>query len=210
VDDEIDAVGLDRWRSTVRNHHRGTYQHSLLVSGLASRFGALLGLPTSERQVLTGAALIHDIGKIRIPTELLDKIGALTDAEFAIVRKHPSIGAAYLAGAGLDPRIVSAVRHHHEMLDGSGYPDGLVGAEIPSIVRLVTICDIFGALVEQRSYKLPAPAVVAYATLEAMTAQGKLDAALVAAFRTTAAEVTTTRVTVAMDAPSSGTGAAYG
>jgi putative nucleotidyltransferase with HDIG domain len=198
VDEEIDSVGLDRWIATVRNHHRGTYQHSLLVSGIASRFGLALGLPAGERQTLTAAALVHDIGKIRISTELLDKIGPLNDAEFAIVKRHPEIGADFLAGAGLDPRIVAAVRHHHEYLDGSGYPDGLSGAAIPGVVRLLTICDIFGALVEQRSYKLPVPSDEAYRRLEAMAADGKLDATLVRAFRTTASEITTSQVTVAI------------
>jgi putative nucleotidyltransferase with HDIG domain len=201
LDEEVDAVGLDRWIATVRNHHRGTYQHSLLVSGIASRFGASLGLPAGERQVLTAAALVHDIGKIRISPQLLDKIGPLNDAEFAVVKRHPEIGAAFLATAGLDPRIVVAVRHHHEYLDGTGYPTGMRGDDIPSLVRLLTISDIFGALIEQRSYKLPIPPDIAYARLQAMAADGKLDPVLVQAFKPTAAEITTTQVTIAMPRP---------
>jgi putative nucleotidyltransferase with HDIG domain len=198
VDDEIDSVGLDRWITTVRNHHRGTYQHSLLVSGIASRFGLALGLPPAERQMLTAAALVHDIGKIRISTQLLDKIGPLNDAEFAIVKRHPEIGSTFLAGTGLDPRILTAVRHHHEYLDGSGYPDGLSGSAIPSVVRMLTICDVFGALVEQRSYKLPLPSDEAYRRLEQMAEAGLLDTALVAAFRATAAEIITSQVSIAV------------
>lgn len=204
VDDELDAVGLDRWLSTVRNHHGGAMQHTLMVAGIASRFGASLGLPPAERRILTSAALLHDIGAAKIPPILFEKLGRLTDAEFAVVRKHPQVGADFLADAGLDPRLVAAVRHHHEFLDGSGYPDGLSGSAIPGVVRILTICEIFAGMVEQRSYKLPATADVAFRHLEQLAADGRLDGQLVRAFRRTATEVTTNHVNVSMSRPSIG------
>jgi HD-GYP domain-containing protein (c-di-GMP phosphodiesterase class II) len=86
-----------------------------------------------------------------------------------------------LGGNGFDDEILAVVRSHHEMLDGSGYPDGLVGHKIPDLVRLVTVCDVYGALIERRPYRAPVPAENAYETLRGMT--GRLDAHLVSAFK---------------------------
>ncbi len=199
IDEEIDAVGIDRWLATARNHHGGAMQHTMLVAGLASRFGADLGLPVPERRLLTAAALVHDIGAARIPQELFEKGDRLTEAEAAIVRKHPTVGAAFLADSGLDARIVAAVRQHHEYLDGSGYPDRLRGAEISSLSRIVGLCDVFAGLVGQHSYRLPMPAEAACRQLEQMAEAGKLDPTLVRAFQRTARSVVTTQVAASME-----------
>lgn len=180
----IGEDGLGRWLETVRNHHSGTYQHCLLVTGVAAAFVKRLGLGDADGLKITEGAMLHDIGKIRIPRELLDKPGALTEAEFAVVRKHPILGHDYLkANADLPSPILDMVLHHHEYLDGSGYPDALSGSAVTDPVRILTICDIYGALVEQRAYKLPTPPRRAYGMLEEMAASGKLDRALVEAFR---------------------------
>jgi HD-GYP domain-containing protein (c-di-GMP phosphodiesterase class II) len=112
----------------------------------------------------------------------LDKPGKLDEQERRVVEAHPTTGYDALKGtSGISAEILDAVRHHHEFLDGSGYPDGLCGESIPDVVRILTIADIFAALIEQRTYKPPLSRQNAYAVLQGMT--GKLERALVEAFR---------------------------
>jgi HD-GYP domain-containing protein (c-di-GMP phosphodiesterase class II) len=131
------------------------------------------------------AATLHDIGKARIPLSILDKPGRLDPDEEEIIRRHPVIGHDLLKGmSGITPEILDGVRHHHEYLDGSGYPDGLKGGQISDLVRLLTISDIFAALIEARPYRAPMPRPDAYEILRGM--EGKLEGALVRAFRNVA------------------------
>src|SRR5215217_6326941 len=179
--DAMAAGGLSRWLDTVWAYDDGTYQHCLLVAGLAANFAQHLGFSRPDQRRLTRAALVHDVGKAKIPYAILNKPGRLDDAEQAIMRTHPAAGFELLHDGGeCDPVTLDAVRHHHEMLDGSGYPDGLRGPEIGDLVRLLTICDIYAALTERRSYKPPLPAEDALAILAGMG--GKLEVRLVAAF----------------------------
>lgn len=165
----------------VWNYDDLTYQHCMLVAGLAASFAHKLGFSTADRELLTRAAVLHDIGKARIPLQVLHKPGPLDAAEQAAVRTHPEIGHAMLvAQGGFAPQVLTAVRSHHEYLDGSGYPDGLRGAEIPDIVRIITICDIYAALIERRSYKPPMAPEAAYDILRGMG--GKLDGDLLRVF----------------------------
>jgi putative nucleotidyltransferase with HDIG domain len=158
-----------------------TYQHCMLVAGLAASFGHQLGFSVEDRKLVTRAAVLHDIGKARIPLAILHKPGALDPAEQVVMRGHPVIGYEMLMKqGGLRPEVLAAVRSHHEYLDGSGYPDGLKDAEIGDIVRMITICDIYAALIERRSYKPPMAPDQAYGMLVLMGT--KLDAALVRAF----------------------------
>lgn len=174
--------GLSEWLTTVRRHHEGTYQHCLLVTGLAADFGLSLGVSTIDMERLSSAAMFHDIGKARIPLAVLDKPGRLDDGERALIETHPVTGHEVLCGtAGISPEILDAVRHHHEYLDGSGYPDGLCAESISDIVRILTISDIFAALIEHRTYKPTMPREKAYEILQGMT--GKLEKPLVDAFR---------------------------
>lgn len=169
------------WLDIVWNYDDVTYQHCLLVTGLAAAFAIKLGFNAADCQRLTSAALLHDIGKAKIPVNILNKPGRLTDDEMKIIRTHAEIGANLLAEqGGFEDDIVSVVRHHHEHLDGAGYPDGLHAADIPDIVRLTTICDIYAALIERRSYKEPMSPDSAFAILQDM--KGKLDPDLTAFF----------------------------
>jgi putative nucleotidyltransferase with HDIG domain len=172
--------GLTRWLETVWTHDDATYQHCLLVAGVAAQFVLHLGFRTEDREHFVRAALLHDVGKAQIPLEILNKPGRLDADELVIMRRHPVIGYDILRDSGCDTATLGAVRHHHEMLDGSGYPDGLVGSEISDTVRLLTICDIYAALTERRSYKAPMPAREAMAILSGMT--GKLEMSLVQHF----------------------------
>jgi putative nucleotidyltransferase with HDIG domain len=180
--DAIAEDGFSDWLETVRRHHEGTYQHCLLVTGTAAAFGLSLGLAKTDMERLYSAAMFHDVGKAQIPLAVLDKPGRLDDQERALIETHPAIGYDALKGTpGMSPDILDAVRHHHEYLDGSGYPDGLGAASISDLVRILTISDIFAALIENRAYKPPMPRAHAYEILRGM--RGKLEMPLVAAFR---------------------------
>ena len=154
IADNIAEDGLSSWLETVRRHHEGTYQHCLLVTGVAADFGLSLGLPRRDMERLYSAAIFHDIGKARIPLAILDKPGQLDAEERALIETHPAAGwEALKRSPGISPEILDAVRHHHEYLDGSGYPDGLCAAGIADIVRILTIADIF--LRADRTSRLP-------------------------------------------------------
>lgn len=182
IDQAAGASDIGDWLQVVWSYDDLTYQHCMLVAGLAASFAHDLGFSAEDRKLVTRAAVLHDIGKARIPLELLHKPGALDHAEQVVMRTHPAIGhAMLLAQGGFQPEILAAVRSHHEYLDGSGYPDGLGGSQISDVVRIITICDIYAALIERRSYKPPMMPEQAYDILQLMG--GKLDAALVRAFQ---------------------------
>jgi len=182
IADSIAENGLSDWLTTVRRHHEGTYQHCLLVTGITIDFGLSLGVAKADIERLYSAAMFHDVGKAKVPLAILDKPGKLDDRERALIETHPGIGYDVLKGNGqIGPEILDAVRHHHEYLDGCGYPDGLSSGSIADIVRILTISDIFAALIENRRYRAPMSREDAYDILRGMN--GKLEKALVAAFR---------------------------
>ena len=163
-------------------HHSQTYQHCLLVTGVAAAFGQQIGLGEADRRRLSHAGMLHDIGKARIPLAILEKPGPLDPDEWAVMRKHPEYGRDALDTASdLSAEMLDIVVHHHEYLDGSGYPHRLQGKEISDFVRIMTISDVFGALIERRSYKPPLSADAAYQILLDMGP--KLDRDLVRAFK---------------------------
>jgi putative nucleotidyltransferase with HDIG domain len=181
--DAIDTAGVDEWMATVRGYHVGTFQHCMLVTATASSFARRLGMRRSDVVKVTAAALVHDIGKSAIPLEILDKQGALSPEEMQTMRSHPAIGHDYLARKSrIAADALTSVRSHHEYLDGTGYPDGLRGAEIDDITRIITISDIYAAMVERRAYKPPKRPEEALAVLDALASAGKLETALVRAF----------------------------
>jgi putative nucleotidyltransferase with HDIG domain len=182
IAERIAEKGISDWLTTVRRHHEGTFQHCLLVTGVAVDFGLSLGLAKRDMERLYTAAMFHDLGKATIPLAVLDKPGRLDPQERAIIETHPVLGYDALKdNAEISPEVLDAVRHHHEFLDGSGYPDALCAESICDVVRILTISDIFAALIEDRRYKPPMPREKAYDILCEM--QGKLEKVLVAAFR---------------------------
>ncbi|CAO4134619.1 hypothetical protein OFEAOIEE_LOCUS2353 [Methylorubrum extorquens] len=179
--DAIHEGGLSRWLDEVWAHDDVTFQHCLLVSGVVAAFAQNLGLSATDKQLMTRAALVHDVGKSRIPLAVLNKPGRLDDDERAVMQTHAPIGHEILmASGGCDPITLAVTRHHHEMLDGSGYPDKLCADAIGDPVRLLTICDIYAALIERRPYKVPMSSRDALSILSSM--QGKLEGGLVQAF----------------------------
>lgn len=182
IHEAIAVGGVRDWLATVQLNHEGTFQHCLIVTGIATNFGHAWGMSDGDISLLTTAGLLHDIGKVQIPNEILDKPGKLTAEEAEQVRSHAVIGHAYLQQQGqVHPRVLAAVRNHHEFLDGSGYPDGLRGDQIDDLTRVLTICDIYGALIEHRSYKAPEKPEAAIQHLMELAGKGKVEYALVRA-----------------------------
>jgi putative nucleotidyltransferase with HDIG domain len=178
----IEDEGLLQWMGIVRNHHGQTYQHCLLVTGVAVAFGQHLGFSSADRKKLAFAGLLHDVGKAKIPVAILEKAGPLDASEVEVMKQHPVLGFEALQNVpGLAPDMLDMVVHHHEYLDGSGYPHGLGADKLSDFVRLITIVDIFGALIERRSYKPPLSGAAAFAILQNMG--GKLDKDILRAFR---------------------------
>jgi putative two-component system response regulator len=136
---------------------------------------ARVGLDEEETNVLLAGAMLHDIGKVRIPREILMKPGALSDAERTIMRLHTVIGEQLCRPLrGLRP-LLPLIRHHHERWDGSGYPDGLQGTRIPLAVRVLQIVDAYDALRSVRPYRGPVGRDEAIALLESEAARGGWD-----------------------------------
>ncbi|CCE08550.1 conserved hypothetical protein [Bradyrhizobium sp. STM 3843] len=192
MDDVIAAEGkilkaikhssLREWLTVVGCHHNDTYRHCLFVTGFAVGFALHLGMRDDDQRRLTRAALLHDVGKAFIPVAVLDKQGKLTAEDIAILRQHPRRGYEALAEqGGFPPEMLDVILHHHEFLDGTGYPNALRSEQISDIVRLTTIVDIYAALTENRAYRAPFPPARAFSIMENMGA--KLDQQLLQAFR---------------------------
>jgi len=130
-----------------------TCGHSQRVAALAMLMARELKLSPEEQYTLQLAALMHDIGKIGIPDSILNKTASLQDYEFDIAKDHPVVGSQILGEIEELSEVASAVRHHHERYDGSGYPDGLRGEAIPFFARILSIIDTFEALVSNRVYR---------------------------------------------------------
>ena len=178
----IGQNGLSAWLDKVRRYHEGTFQHCLLVTGVAVGFALETKFAEPDVRRLGIAATLHDIGKAQIPLSILDKPGRLDPGEDEIMKRHPMIGYDLLKDLpAISPEVLDAVRHHHEYLDGSGYPDGLPAGQITDLVRLLTISDIFAALIESRPYRPPMSRQDAYKIICDM--EGKLEVPLVKAFR---------------------------
>ena len=144
---------LDALVSAVDNKDRYTRRHSEDVMTYSLRIAHALGLSDLEQQTIAAAALLHDVGKIGVPDQILRKPGRLTDEEFEAIKMHPSIGAVIVAAVPGLEATVDAVRHHHERWDGEGYPLGLRGVETPLIARLMAVADAYSAMTTDRPYR---------------------------------------------------------
>ena len=132
-----------------------TRGHSEAVAEIAVGMGAAMGLDPVELEKLEIAARLHDLGKIGIPDNVLLKPGRLTDDEYTIIKTHPTIGAEILAPIPSMADLIPAVKFHHEKMDGTGYPDGLKGDQIPLWARMIAVGDVFHALTSNRPYREP-------------------------------------------------------
>jgi putative nucleotidyltransferase with HDIG domain len=180
IADSVCVTSVTDWMAAVRDHHDGTYQHCMLVTGVASAFATKTKMSRNDVVRVTVAGLLHDIGKSTVPAAVLDKPGALTLRETDIIRGHPGAGFDYLvAHSTMERDILNAVRHHHEYLDGSGYPDRIAAADLDEMTRIITVSDVYAALIERRSYKEAKSHVQAIEILTAMASAGKVEARLV-------------------------------
>jgi len=143
---EVLAETIETKDRFMRGHARRVADH---VGLLAER----VGISGVELEHLRIAAFLHDLGKVGVPTDLLLRPGALDGNERAVVEEHPAIGARLLGPLDLPAGIVAAVRHHHEWWDGTGYPDGLAGEEIPRAARVIAVADAFDAMSSDRPYR---------------------------------------------------------
>jgi len=152
-----------------------SWEHSLRVAAISRRIGLRQGLSSEELEVLEMGCLIHDIGKIAIPDDVLLKPGRFNNVDRQIMNMHPTIGAKYLAFRYPDDRVTEIILYHHERLDGSGYPEGLKGNAISPMVRIVAVADIYEALIAKRPYKTSIPGSQAIEILKDEARKGRLD-----------------------------------
>ena len=157
-----------------------TYFHSVAVGTLMINFARELGLAADEVRLMGLGGLFHDIGKIRIAKEVLNKPGRLTPAEWEEMRRHPEIGHALLLADNVPATALDVCLHHHEKVDGSGYPFGLVGNDISLAARMGAICDVYDALTSERPYKDASSPVAAVAAMASWP--GHFDPALLFVF----------------------------
>ena len=132
-----------------------TNGHSIRVGAYSKIIAENLGMSSDEVDNIYYIALLHDIGKIAIPDSILNKPGRLTDEEFAVMKSHTTRGAAILKGISTIPQIIEGAKSHHEKYDGSGYPEGLKGEDIPFVARIICCADCFDAMASKRVYKAP-------------------------------------------------------
>jgi len=158
-----------------------TRGHSERVGTSSRRLALALGLSAPEAEIVARAGLLHDIGKIGVPETVLRKAGPLTSEEWALMRRHPLIGAQIVAPFEFFTAGATVIRHHHERVDGSGYPDGLAGDAIPVGARIVAVADVYDALTSDRPYRQAMSNADARAFLRTQAGVG-LDGEMVDAF----------------------------
>lgn len=159
-----------------------TAGHSERVMQYSVWLGQAIGLGPYELRILELGTLVHDVGKIGIPDAILTKPDRLTDEEFEIIRRHPVYGVNIIGNIGLFKECLPIVRWHHERLDGRGYPDGLKADEIPLLVRISAIADIFDAMTSTRAYRSGLALETVLETMNGVAERGEIDAHLFAVF----------------------------
>jgi putative two-component system response regulator len=161
-----------------------THGHSERVKALALKLAARLDVPADDCELLAKGSLLHDIGKISTPDAILNNPGPLTREEFAIVKNHTWQGAHIIEPLHSLRAVVPFIRWHHERLDGRGYPDSLKGEQIPLLVRVLAVADVYDSLASKRPYRPPIVHARCLELLRANAADGGLDSELVDCFCT--------------------------
>ena len=154
---ELEHLGIGAMTAfarTVDAKSRWTAGHSERVAMFSVAMAEIMGMPESEVELIRRGCLLHDVGKIGIPNEILDKPGRLTPEEFETMKRHPELGARILEPLPPFQELIPMVLHHHERLDGKGYPMGISGEAIDMRIRIVTVADVFDALTSDRPYRV--------------------------------------------------------
>ena len=168
------------------NESYSLWKHSLAVASTARRLALVLGLSIEERRLIYLGGLLHDVGKTALAPETLFKPGPLSPEERDHLNLHPGLGAGMVAELGIE-YVSDAVHFHHELYDGSGYPFGIAGQEIPLVARVVGVADYFEALCESRPYRpLAATSTEALEVIGSLATAGKLDKEITRALPTVA------------------------
>jgi putative nucleotidyltransferase with HDIG domain len=154
------------WGQSIESADSYTFGHCERVAELGVRLGTALGMDDDALTALRLGAYLHDLGKVRVPHEILNKPGRLTEEEFDVIRRHPEWGIELLATVDFPWDIKPIIRWHHEKYDGSGYPDRLVGDEIPLAAQVICIVDVYDALTTTRSYRPAMATTEALARME--------------------------------------------
>lgn len=132
-----------------------TSMHAEHVADLMAGLASQMGMTSDEINLAYMVGIVHDVGKIKTPTAVLQKPDRLNEEEFAVVKAHAAEGAEMLAAIDGAESIIPIMRHHHERWDGQGYPDGLAGDRIPLLSQMLAVCDAFDAMTTQRCYRTP-------------------------------------------------------
>lgn len=170
------------WLSRIRQRDAYTAEHCVRVGVLAITFGRFLGLGEAQLETIGLCGMLHDVGKMKIPAEVLNKPGALTAEEWETMRSHPELGHKLLTSDHqLEPEVQQAALSHHERLDGKGYPHGLAAPSIAQFTRIITIIDAYDAMTSDRAYRKGIPTSDALAILY-KNRGGQFDPTLVEAF----------------------------
>ncbi len=175
-------ASIDALYAAHTSRDRYTVEHEERAAALVVGIGSLLGLKAARLEVLRLAALVHDIGKISVPAEILARPGALTDVEYALIKQHAETGFRILEKLQSPLPLAEIAYQHHERLDGSGYPRGLSGNEIMLEARILAVADVFDAMISDRGYRAGLPHDFVLAELAKMAGH-KLDADAVEACR---------------------------
>ena len=179
--DNAEAVLCTLGRS-VESRDPYTEGHCERLASYAGQLGAHLGLGLDEQVALKRGGFLHDLGKVAIPDNILKKHGSLTGEEWSLMRQHPEIGENICRPLRSLRLVLPIIRHHHEHWDGSGYPDGLAGTDIPLLARVLQVVDVYDALRTERPYKPALPHDDAYRSMVHEADSGLWDRELVEEF----------------------------
>lgn len=181
IDKQAQSVVLSLARS-LEAKDPCTEGHSERLVGYAQQLGDSIGMTEDDLEVLRIACLVHDIGKVAVPDAILSKPGRLDAIELEVMRQHPVVGESICAPLKSFRDALPAIRHHHERMDGSGYPDRLAGEEIPLTARILQVADIYDALTTDRPYRKAMAPEWALAVMMSEAHRGWLDVPLVCKF----------------------------
>jgi putative two-component system response regulator len=182
--DELDRAEsvLLTLASIVEARDHNTFGHCERISYLSRRLGEDIGLQDDQVRALRLAGVVHDIGKVKVPDSILLKPGPLSCEEWVLMREHPLVGEHICAPLKSFGLVLPIIRHHHEKQDGSGYPDGLCGDEIPITARILQVVDVYDALTSARPYKPAMPAAAAIRIMKEEVAKGWWNSDVLHAF----------------------------
>lgn len=183
--DELESaeVVLESLALSIEARDPYTRGHCDRLAEMSVSLGRRLGMSPEELKALRQGGAVHDIGKVVVPDAILLKPGPLTPAEMAVIRKHPEAGERICAPLKTFRLVLPIIRHHHEKYDGSGYPDGLSGENIPLTARILQLADVYDALTTERVYRKPAAPEEGLRIMDREASQGWWDRSLFNEFR---------------------------